>query len=117
MTIESEEGVEVEISEAQKPSRPDPVVLDRERHCISRNLIPDETLKVLYRLHRSGFKAYLCGGSVRDLLMTRVPKDFDIATGSSGGASAWYMSCSRTAWSKSRRSGGSPGFEMTASSW
>jgi poly(A) polymerase len=80
MTIESEEGVEVEISEAQKPSRPDPVVLDRERHCISRNLIPDETLKVLYRLHRSGFKAYLCGGSVRDLLMTRVPKDFDIAT-------------------------------------
>ena len=57
-----------------------PVVVDREHHCISRNLIPENTLKVLYRLHRSGFKAYLCGGSVRDLLMGRTPKDFDIAT-------------------------------------
>ena len=37
-------------------------------------------LKVLYRLHRSGYRAYLCGGSVRDLLMNRTPKDFDIAT-------------------------------------
>jgi len=35
---------------------------------------------VLYRLHRSGYRAYLCGGSVRDLLMNRPPKDFDIAT-------------------------------------
>src|SRR5205085_2787318 len=33
-----------------------------------------------YRLHRSGYRAYLCGGSVRDLLMNREPKDFDIAT-------------------------------------
>jgi poly(A) polymerase len=37
-------------------------------------------LKVLYRLHRSGYRAYLCGGSVRDLLMDRTPKDFDVAT-------------------------------------
>ena len=56
------------------------VVVDRSSHSISRRRIPENVLKVLYRLHRSGYRAYLCGGSVRDLLMNRQPKDFDIAT-------------------------------------
>ncbi|MGZ7039844.1 MAG: polynucleotide adenylyltransferase PcnB, partial [Thermoanaerobaculia bacterium] len=56
------------------------VVVDRSEHSISRRRIPENVLKVLYRLHRSGYRAYLCGGSVRDLLMSRTPKDFDIAT-------------------------------------
>ena len=56
------------------------VVVDRSDHPISRRRIPENVLKVLYRLHRSGYRAYLCGGSVRDLLMMRTPKDFDIAT-------------------------------------
>src|SRR5438876_9749239 len=56
------------------------VVVDRSSHSISRRRIPENVLKVLYRLHRSGYRAYLCGGSVRDLLMNRPPKDFDIAT-------------------------------------
>ena len=56
------------------------VVVDRSDHPISRRQIPENVLKVLYRLHRSGYRAYLCGGSVRDLLMMRTPKDFDIAT-------------------------------------
>ena len=56
------------------------VVVDRSSHSISRRRIPENVLKVLYRLHRSGYRAYLCGGSVRDLLMNREPKDFDIAT-------------------------------------
>ena len=55
-------------------------VVERSEHAISRRSIPENVLKVLYRLHRSGYRAYLCGGSVRDLLMTRQPKDFDIAT-------------------------------------
>src|SRR5207244_2955529 len=55
-------------------------VVDRSDHPISRRRIPENVLKVLYRLHRSGYRAYLCGGSVRDLLMNREPKDFDIAT-------------------------------------
>ena len=59
---------------------PAPVVVDRSDHPISRREIPENVLKVLYRLHRSGYRAYLCGGSVRDLLMNREPKDFDIAT-------------------------------------
>ena len=56
------------------------VIVDRSDHPISRRRIPENVLKVLYRLHRSGYRAYLCGGSVRDLLMDRTPKDFDIAT-------------------------------------
>jgi len=55
-------------------------VIDRSEHPISRRRIPENVLKVLYRLHRSGYRAYLCGGSVRDLLMDREPKDFDVAT-------------------------------------
>ena len=56
------------------------VVVDRSSHSISRRRIPENVLKVLYRLHRSGYRAYLCGGSVRDLILNREPKDFDIAT-------------------------------------
>lgn len=78
MNIETGEREEATETEHAVPSVP--VVVDREHHCISRTLIPESTLKVLYRLHRSGFKAYLCGGSVRDMLMSRKPKDFDIAT-------------------------------------
>ena len=56
------------------------VVIDRGDHSISRRSIPENVLKVLYRLHRSGYRAYLCGGSVRDLLTGRTPKDFDVVT-------------------------------------
>jgi len=55
-------------------------IVDRSSHSLSRRRIPENVLKVLYRLHRSGYRAYLCGGSVRDLLMNREPKDFDVAT-------------------------------------
>ncbi len=59
---------------------PQPVLLPRAEHGISRKQIDDNTLKVLYRLARSGYKAYLVGGSVRDLLLGRTPKDFDVGT-------------------------------------
>lgn len=61
-------------------NEPAPVVLPRAEHGISRNQIDSGTLKVLYRLHRSGHLAFLVGGSVRDLLLGRTPKDFDIGT-------------------------------------
>jgi len=57
-----------------------PLIIPRAEHPISRKLIDEEALKVLYRLHRHGFIAYLVGGSVRDLLLGRIPKDFDVAT-------------------------------------
>lgn len=57
-----------------------PVVIPREDHSISRSLIDENSLKVLYRLRRHGYRAYLVGGSVRDLLLGRQPKDFDVGT-------------------------------------
>jgi poly(A) polymerase len=58
----------------------EPRVLARAEHPISRREIDRNALKVLYRLHSSGYLAYLVGGSVRDLMMGRKPKDFDIGT-------------------------------------
>ena len=58
----------------------DPVIVPRAEHPISRSQIDPDALKVLYRLHQNGYVAYLVGGSVRDLLLGRHPKDFDIGT-------------------------------------
>ncbi|MBA2654500.1 MAG: polynucleotide adenylyltransferase PcnB [Gammaproteobacteria bacterium] len=57
-----------------------PIIIKREDHCISRNHISQAAIKVLYRLHNSGFAAYLVGGGVRDLLLGHDPKDFDVVT-------------------------------------
>src|SRR5262245_49592211 len=57
-----------------------PRIVPREQHPISRRNIDADALKVLYRLRQSNHIAYLVGGSVRDLLLGRHPKDFDIGT-------------------------------------
>jgi poly(A) polymerase len=57
-----------------------PVIVPRAEHAISRSQIDPDALKVLYRLHQNNYLAYLVGGSVRDLLLARRPKDFDIGT-------------------------------------
>ena len=57
-----------------------PRYIDRQTHGISGNLIPASAMKVLDRLTDAGFETYLVGGGVRDLLLGREPKDFDIAT-------------------------------------
>ncbi len=57
-----------------------PVICQRQDHCISRKNIDPDALKVLYRLNSLGYKAYLVGGGVRDLLLGRAPKDFDVGT-------------------------------------
>jgi poly(A) polymerase len=62
------------------PPQTAPIVIPRAQHRISRKDIDEDALKVLYRLHHHGFLAFLVGGSVRDLLLGKVPKDFDIAT-------------------------------------
>jgi poly(A) polymerase len=49
------------------------VVFDDDR-------IDPDAAKVVRRLERSGFQAYLVGGCVRDLLLGGKPKDFDVAT-------------------------------------
>ncbi|HEY0156335.1 MAG TPA: polynucleotide adenylyltransferase PcnB [Thermoanaerobaculia bacterium] len=79
-TSKQAEDAELPHADEVAPVVPDGVVIDRGEHPISRRSIPENVLKVLYRLHRSGYRAYLCGGSVRDLLMGRTPKDFDVVT-------------------------------------
>ena len=58
----------------------EPRIIPREEHPISRRDIDPDALKVLYRLREGNHTAYLVGGSVRDLLLSRRPKDFDIGT-------------------------------------
>src|SRR3982751_4662167 len=58
----------------------EPTIVPRSAHTISRREIDPDALKVLYRLHEHNYTAYLVGGSVRDLLLGRRPKDFDIGT-------------------------------------
>jgi poly(A) polymerase len=59
---------------------PLPRIVPRSEHSISRRHIDPEALKVLYRLWDHGFGSYLVGGCVRDLLLEKTPKDFDIVT-------------------------------------
>ncbi|MCB0320101.1 MAG: hypothetical protein KDD60_04190, partial [Bdellovibrionales bacterium] len=59
---------------------PTPIIYSRSEHSVSRNDIDPDALKIMYRLIRHGYKAYLVGGGVRDLLLEKKPKDFDIAT-------------------------------------
>ncbi|MEW5912872.1 MAG: poly(A) polymerase [Thermodesulfobacteriota bacterium] len=59
---------------------PQACIIPRAEHNISRDQVDPEALKVLYRLHNHGYLAYLVGGGVRDLLLGRRPKDFDVGT-------------------------------------
>src|SRR3972149_3226241 len=62
------------------PAVVEPRRIPRAEHPISRRDIDPDALKVLYRLRQADHVAYLVGGSVRDLLLGRTPKDFDIGT-------------------------------------
>ncbi|MBH97658.1 MAG: poly(A) polymerase [Rhodospirillaceae bacterium] len=55
-------------------------VIPRQDHSISRADISSNALKVLYRLKKAGYQAFLVGGGVRDLLVGLNPKDFDVVT-------------------------------------
>ena len=49
-------------------------------HGIDVNLVDERAVKVVRTLQQAGFEAYVVGGAVRDLLVGRRPKDFDVAT-------------------------------------
>src|SRR5512144_1159660 len=61
------------------------VIIPRAEHSISRSLLSPNGVKVLYKLRDHGFTAYLVGGGVRDLLLGREPKDFDVVTDATPG--------------------------------
>lgn len=55
-------------------------IIPRDQHNISRSNISEPALKVLYRLRKAGYEAFLVGGGVRDSLLGLNPKDFDVTT-------------------------------------
>jgi len=68
------------LNDKDPQSHPRPTIVPRSDHCISRADISKTALKVLYRLRKAGYQAFLVGGGVRDLLVGSNPKDFDVAT-------------------------------------
>src|ERR1700709_953018 len=58
----------------------EPTIVPRSQHPTSRSHVDPDALQALYALHEQHYIAYLGGGSVRDLLLHRRPKDFDIGT-------------------------------------
>ena len=63
-----------------KPASKGPEIIPRSAHGVSRDEVSQSALKVLYRLHKSGYQAFLVGGCVRDAMVGLHPKDFDVAT-------------------------------------
>ena len=69
------------MSEQQnKKTLSEAVIVPRDQHIVTRRNISDAALRVLRGLNAAGYDSYLVGGGVRDLLLGRQPKDFDIAT-------------------------------------
>jgi poly(A) polymerase len=57
-----------------------PRIIPRADHNVSRSALSANALRVLYRLKDAGYQAFLVGGCVRDVMIGRAPKDFDVAT-------------------------------------
>ncbi len=64
----------------RKTNNPNPQKLDRTQHNLRSNMLSLAAKKIVNLLHQAGFEAYIVGGAVRDLLLERKPKDFDVAT-------------------------------------
>jgi poly(A) polymerase len=57
-----------------------PRILKVAEHGIKREMISACALRTTDQLQQAGYQAFVVGGAVRDLLMGRAPKDFDVAT-------------------------------------
>jgi poly(A) polymerase len=68
------------LNHAEPTPRPGAKVIPRSDHSITRADISENALKVLYRLKKAGYAAFIVGGGVRDLLLGLHPKDFDVVT-------------------------------------
>jgi poly(A) polymerase len=58
----------------------EPRIIARADHNVTRAEFSKSALKVLYRLNKAGYEAFLVGGCVRDAMLELHPKDFDVAT-------------------------------------
>ena len=66
--------------EAPTVSSTEPQVLGPKLHGIDAQLVSPNAVRVTQTLQEAGFKAFIVGGAVRDLLLSVKPKDFDVAT-------------------------------------
>src|ERR1700722_1835508 len=57
-----------------------PKIFHASDHDINHALIDPDAVYVIKKLRNAGFSAYLVGGGVRDLLIKKSPKDYDIST-------------------------------------
>jgi poly(A) polymerase len=57
-----------------------PIIYGKDKHSIQKELISRCARRTCEELQRAGYPAFVVGGAVRDLLLGRRPKDFDIAT-------------------------------------
>ncbi len=62
------------------PGSKEPTIIPRAAHNVTRGEFSKSALKVLYRLNKAGYQAFLVGGCVRDAMLELHPKDFDVAT-------------------------------------
>lgn len=56
------------------------LIYTKEEHGIKKDLIDPDALRIISHLRNYGFEAYLVGGAVRDMLIGKIPKDFDLVT-------------------------------------
>ena len=56
------------------------IIYTKDEHAISPQKIDPDALFIVKQLHSHGYDAYIVGGAVRDLLVQKEPKDFDIVT-------------------------------------
>jgi poly(A) polymerase len=66
------------VKDQRDPTEPE--ILGPEQHGIDPKLVSANAVRVTQTLQEAGFKAFVVGGAVRDLLLGVKPKDFDIAT-------------------------------------
>ena len=75
---EEYEAEEINFFQQKLPGAPK--IVHRDDHVVSRRDIDQDALKVLRRLQGYGYQAFLVGGGVRDLLIGKAPKDYDVCT-------------------------------------
>lgn len=56
------------------------LIYTKDEHGIKKNLIDSDAVRVISHLRNYGFEAFIVGGAVRDLLIGKTPKDFDLVT-------------------------------------
>ena len=78
--FKKKEKAAIAINRADDSAASSANIITSKKHKINKKLISQSALKTCEGLQKAGFKAYIVGGAVRDLMLNFQPKDFDIAT-------------------------------------